>query len=96
MEETRKVRTDRQSSGAGKLPSRSPQRAWGGWGSGAECSICGKSVAPDQAELELEFVGSDGFTYPATYIVHAECFAAWNSERRAGSPGPGLTGAHDP
>jgi hypothetical protein len=92
----RKLRRDRRPSEPGKLPNQSPQRVWGGWGSGSECAICGKSVSQGQAELELEFLGGDGFTLPTTYIVHADCFAAWDSERKAASSGPALTSACDP
>jgi hypothetical protein len=73
---------------ASKLPNRRPQRVWGGWGTGADCSLCGKPVTAQQAELELEFFEGDGCTHPATYIVHSECFAAWDSENRRGDETP--------
>lgn len=66
---------------ASRLPNRRPKRLWGGWGSGRECSLCGKAVSSQQAELELEFAEPDGAA-PSIYFVHPECFAAWDSENR--------------
>jgi hypothetical protein len=83
MDESRSLRKDRASSGPGRLPNRRPLRVWGGWGGGSECSICGKPVTAQQAELELEFSGGDGFTYPMTHVVHAECYAELERERRS-------------
>ena len=50
---------------SGKLPSRSPDRTWGGPGVGAPCTICGDGDNP----------GLDKFH------VHVRCFAAWEFER---------------
>jgi len=87
------------------LSGRRPRRMWGGRGSGAPCSACGKPVAPDEVEFELEY--DDAGLAPEPYRVHGRCFAAWESLRGAagdagsagvGMPGPrqGLTGSlHD-
>ena len=39
----------------GKLPSRAPDRTWGGPGVGAECSVCEKPVTKDEMEFEIQF-----------------------------------------
>lgn len=39
----------------GKLPTRSPDRTWGGPGVGAECAICGLPVTKDEMEFEIQF-----------------------------------------
>jgi len=65
---------------AGKLPNRSPERTWGGLGSGACCVLCGERVGPDEMELELEFASDEGGKRDS-YYVHVSCFSAWNVER---------------
>jgi hypothetical protein len=40
---------------SGQLPSRAPNRRFGGRGNGATCPVCGEVVTPIQAEIELEF-----------------------------------------
>ena len=62
-----------------KLPSRRPDRTWGGPGVGAECAVCEKPVTKDEMELELEFDGAD----PGLdkFHLHPQCFAAWEFER---------------
>jgi hypothetical protein len=68
---------------AGKLPDRSPERTWGGSGSGEQCMICGRCVSPDDVEYEVEFATDDQRSPPAAYHAHARCFLAWESECRA-------------
>lgn len=65
----------------GKLPSRAPDRTWGGPGVGAECSVCGKPVTKDELEFEIQ-IEHDG-TIPGLdkFHVHIRCFAAWEFER---------------
>jgi hypothetical protein len=62
---------------AGMLPTRRPDRVWGGPGVGADCTICGTPVRRDENEFEIEFVRDGDGTEPATYHLHIECFAAW-------------------
>ena len=50
---------------AGTLPSRRPDRSWGGSGSGDQCPICGLQLDRDYLELELELDG-DGAGEPKT------------------------------
>jgi hypothetical protein len=66
----------------GKLPSRAPDRSWGGPGVGATCAVCGLPVTKDEKEFEIEFA-HDG-TNPGLdkFHVHIRCFAAWEFERR--------------
>jgi hypothetical protein len=40
---------------AGKLPSRSPDSAWGGSGVGAACAVCDLPITHDQLEFEIQF-----------------------------------------
>lgn len=65
----------------GKLPGHRPERMWGGPGSGATCALCGKAIATDDVELELQFASGQGFG-GANYHVHVQCFAAWELGRR--------------
>lgn len=67
----------------GNLPDHSPERLWGGLGSGDPCAVCGNVVDKADVELELQFT-SDGVSAAANYLVHAKCFAAWELERRKG------------
>src|SRR6185437_12839462 len=69
---------------ASKLPECRPERMWGGPGTGAACAICGKTIGTGEVEFELQFA-SDGASGTANYHVHAQCFAAWDLERRNGS-----------
>jgi hypothetical protein len=41
---------------SGKLPSRPPDRTWGGPGVGAACAVCDLPVTKDQLEFEIQFV----------------------------------------
>jgi hypothetical protein len=82
MDEHLLRRAAHESSGEGKLPRRQPQRIWGGWGSGAACSICGKRVTAEQAELELEFPADEAGAGPSHYFVHSSCFAAWDLQQQ--------------
>ena len=69
----------------GKLPSRTPDRTWGGPGVGAPCTICELPVRSTEMEFEIQFA-RDGGTPQAgldKYHVHIRCFAAWEFERQA-------------
>lgn len=59
----------------GRLPVRQPDRQWGGSGSGAHCSICGRGIAKSTLEYELEFDGDDHAA--GRHHVHIGCFTAW-------------------
>jgi hypothetical protein len=65
----------------GRLPSRRPDRTFGGPGTRVMCSVCRELVTPDQTEMEIEFrrhgvqPGSD------RHFLHVRCLAAWEFER---------------
>lgn len=67
---------------AGRIPSRNPERTWGGPGIGASCAICCKPVTREDVEFELEFSGDTEGTTSVSYHVHVRCFAAWEFERQ--------------
>jgi hypothetical protein len=66
----------------GKLPSRPPDRTWGGPGVGATCSVCGLPVKRDEMEFEIEFARDGDNPGLDKFHVHIRCFAAWEFERR--------------
>jgi hypothetical protein len=72
---------------SGKLPSRNPDRTWGGPGVGATCSVCEKPVTKDQLEFEVQFARDGDNPGLDKFHVHIRCFAAWEFERaKAQSP----------
>jgi hypothetical protein len=62
---------------AGKLPSRKPDRTWGGPGVGAACSVCGLPVKSDELEFEIQFARDGDNPGLDKFHVHVRCFAAW-------------------
>jgi hypothetical protein len=66
----------------GKLPSRAPDRMWGGDGVGAPCSVCGLPVRKDQKEFEIQFEHDGDNPGLDKFHVHIRCFAAWEFERK--------------
>ena len=66
---------------AGRLPNRTPDRMWGGAGSGAQCSICSAPVGPGEFGVKLEFASGAGAD-PGNHLVHAHCFSALESLRK--------------
>ena len=70
----------------GKLPSRRPDRMWGGMGTGARCGICGALVGPRETELEIEFDLTDGDVRTVVvHRAHPACFTVWESELQQNS-----------
>ncbi len=67
---------------SGHLPARAPHRRFGGRGNGVICPVCGEVVASDQAEIEIEFNRHGPAPGLDRYHLHAQCFTAWESERR--------------
>jgi hypothetical protein len=65
----------------GKLPSRRPDRTWGGPGVGITCVICGEPVTKDQMAIEIQFSHDGGTPALDKFDIHARCFAAWEFER---------------
>ena len=70
----------------GELPSRRPDRTWGGPGVGATCVVCGEPVTRQQMEFEIQFERDDDNPGMDKYHIHLRCFAAWEFERRKGGP----------
>ena len=66
---------------SGKMPSRNPDRTYGGPGSGVTCSVCAELIRPDQAEIETEFKRHAVSPNPDRYFLHVRCLAAWEFER---------------
>jgi hypothetical protein len=71
----------------GKLPSRPPDRVWGGPGVDAPCSVCGLPVTKTEMEFEVEFAadGHGGGGDLDKFHLHRRCFAAWEFERQRAS-----------
>ena len=67
----------------GKLPSRRPDRTWGGPGVGAPCAVCDLPVRPTEMEFEIQFARDGDNPGLDKYHVHIRCFAAWEFERHS-------------
>ena len=80
MDETDVREKARQVLRDGKLPSRRPDRTWGGPGVGAACAICDLPLRRDELEFEIEFAREIDAELDK-YHVHIRCFAAWEFER---------------
>jgi hypothetical protein len=65
----------------GRLPARPADRASGGPGVGALCSVCNLPVRNSVMEMQIEFAGKGEPAGVDTYHVHLPCFAAWEFER---------------
>jgi hypothetical protein len=66
---------------AGKVPTRRPDRTWGGPGVGAPCVVCDLPVTKDELEFEIQFTHDGDNPGLDKYHVHVRCFAAWEFER---------------
>ena len=66
--------------GALKLPTRRPDRMWGGPGGGANCAICRGPVKRDEVEFELEFARNGEDSRQDTFHVHVRCFTIWERD----------------
>jgi hypothetical protein len=66
---------------SGKLPSRAPDRTWGGPGVGAACSVCDLPVTREQVEFEIQFTHDGDNPGLDKFHVHSGCLAAWEFER---------------
>jgi hypothetical protein len=67
----------------GKLPSRRPDRVWGGPGIGVICTICALPIPKEENEFEIEFAHNGDNPGLDKFHVHIRCFAAWEFERRS-------------
>jgi hypothetical protein len=66
---------------SGTLPTRKPDRTFGGPGSREACSVCGELLNKDQVELEIEFNRHGPMPGLDTCHLHPRCYAAWEFER---------------
>ena len=73
---------------AGKLPTRKPDRTWGGPGAGEKCGVCGERVTKDQMEFEVQFQKDGPGSGFYVFNIHIRCFAAWEFERRGDGAAP--------
>jgi hypothetical protein len=71
---------------SGTLPTRTPDRTYGGPGSRMRCSVCGELITPDQAEIEIEFRRHDAEPGLDRHFLHPRCLAAWEFERTKVQP----------
>lgn len=56
------------------LPDAQFERLWGGRGTQCCCEACGRPIAPDDVEYELEFrQGSQN----VTMVLHRDCWEEW-------------------
>jgi hypothetical protein len=58
----------------GKLPARSPERTWGGYGTAQSCSLCGQEIGSGDVEYEVRDNAA------RDYRFHFMCHAAWQFE----------------
>ena len=65
----------------GKLPMRRQDRIWGGPGVGAARAVCGKPVAKNEMEMEVQFAHDGDSPGLDKFHLHVRCFAAWEFER---------------
>jgi hypothetical protein len=80
MNESVRREKAREAIQGGKLPSRDPDRMWGGPGTGANCAICNAPVKPDDIEFEIAFDRHGDGAGLLTYRFHNQCFVAWQFE----------------
>jgi hypothetical protein len=55
----------------GSLPRTAPKLFWAGSGTGAACSLCERTIEPEQVEYET--AGGGG----VTFHFHMRCHAIW-------------------
>ena len=71
---------------SGKLPSRNPDRTWGGPGIGAPFAVCEKPVTKEQMKFEIQFARDGDNPGLDKFHVHIRCYAAWEFERNKPRP----------
>ena len=69
-----------KATGPPKLPTRRPDRMWGGPGGGANCAICRGPVKREEVEFELEFARNGDDPGLDTFHVHVRCFTIWERD----------------
>ena len=66
---------------SGRLPTRRPDRTFGGSGSNRPYSVCGELVTSGETEFEIEFNRHGVQPGLDRYLLHVRCLAAWEFER---------------
>ena len=66
----------------GELPTRPPDRTWGGPGVGVPCAVCDLPVPRDGMEFEIQFAVGGSAPRFDVYHVYTGCYAAWELERK--------------
>jgi hypothetical protein len=56
------------------VPYRKPERTWAGYGSGANCDLCHRVIAPHQIEYEVELAAD---AVLRVLHLHRQCFQDW-------------------
>jgi hypothetical protein len=65
----------------GTLPTRKPDRTFGGPGSNVACAVCREPIPQNQMEFEIEFNRHGTAPGLDRYYLHPRCYAAWEFER---------------
>jgi len=65
----------------GRLPTRTPDRTWGGPGIGAPCAVCDLPVPRVVMQFEIQFAIHGNAPHFDVYDVHTGRYAAWELER---------------
>lgn len=66
---------------SGELSCDPSARMWGSHGSGAVCSLCERSIGPEEIEYEVEMKSNDGGH--TTLHFHRACHSIWHGECQA-------------
>ena len=82
MDETVLCQRVRQAIRDGKLPTRPPDRTWGGPGIDAPCAVCDLPVLRGSMQFELKFAIRGSASNFDVYYLHTTCYAAWELERK--------------
>jgi hypothetical protein len=64
---------------SGRMPSRQPERTWGGPGNGTRCAVCGIAICRDQLGFEVEFATPSRPLEVGSYHLHLGCYHAWEA-----------------
>lgn len=74
----------------GRLPDASVGRTWGGHGTAHDCALCGRSIKPEEVEIEFEPAPVRGRQRPSVFL-HVACHnalvqASEELARQSGAP----------
>ena len=60
------------------LPYEEPVRTWAGYGTGANCNVCGLAVNVHDIEYEVELFTTQGSV--RTLRFHLKCYRIWEAQ----------------